>query len=349
MTIADKEEMYQNSIYGLAEREFPLISRINKQILKGNKPENEENKRVFFPIIERMTRKFEEIIQKKGVFELVSNEELEFYSNPKHFPYKSNYTKEDDDFITEIRKFGVEKFEENFQDDEDKNLDSYQKTMAFKQMPIDYLIELMNVERTELKTSNMEKMEEIKKAFLNEDAEKLLMEKEPLDQENLLKDLEFFTNTEIEFLNYLEAKQQQNLALMNMDLYDEIKIDNNGNNKTSDKEIVNNVEENEENCDENNNMNNNNCNKSNNKACESKNTTLPSKLHKIIKDDIVCQVCNDGDYSEDNMIVFCSVRKKNYIYLLFLNKIFTYFVNFLFFFLFVAKICIFFHKKFSPK
>jgi len=47
------------------------------------------------------------------------------------------------------------------------------------------------------------------------------------------------------------------------------------------------------------------------------NPTQSSKVHKIMKDDIVCQVCNDGDYSEDNMIVFCSV----YIFLYNLKKI----------------------------
>ena len=41
------------------------------------------------------------------------------------------------------------------------------------------------------------------------------------------------------------------------------------------------------------------------------NTTQASKTHKVIKDDIVCQVCNDGDYSEDNMIVFCSVENSS--------------------------------------
>lgn len=34
---------------------------------------------------------------------------------------------------------------------------------------------------------------------------------------------------------------------------------------------------------------------------------FPAKTRKILKDDIVCQVCNDGDYSEDNLIVFCAV------------------------------------------
>ena len=38
---------------------------------------------------------------------------------------------------------------------------------------------------------------------------------------------------------------------------------------------------------------------------------------RIFMEDMVCQVCNDGDYSEDNLIVFCAVR---YLYI-YWNKV----------------------------
>lgn len=37
-------------------------------------------------------------------------------------------------------------------------------------------------------------------------------------------------------------------------------------------------------------------------------TKTVQKSRKTILEDMVCQVCNDGDYTEDDLIVFCSVR-----------------------------------------
>lgn len=363
LTNQSKEEIFRHTIAELDEREFSLISRLNKQLTKNTIKLELEDKSLFFSLTEKMSRRFDEIIQNKGVFDLTNNDD--FYSNSKHFPFKATYTKEDDNFIAEMRKYGIEKFDQYFQNEENINtFTHFDKAMAFKQLPIDYMIELLNIDRVELRNTNMQKIGEIKKAFFNEDVDKLLVEREYMDPENILKDLEFLTTTETEFLNYLELKQQHNLALMNMDLYDDEKISNlttdnlknitnelnnskndqtynliidelihqkpslkneNGDNglksvKTMNNEmndINNNDDINKNNHNQSDVGENSNSSQMKNDNINNGNPTQSSKVHKIMKDDIVCQVCNDGDYSEDNMIVFCSV----YIFLYNLKKI----------------------------
>ena len=310
MTPQNRDDAFRNSINGLDESEFALFSRITKQNLKSNKSEFDEKKQNTL-IFKKIEGKLEEIITSKCCFELNYNEE--FYSNQKNFPYKSIYNKDDDMYITEIRKYGIEKFDQYFQEEEYKEIPKHEKIQIFKQLPLDYLIDLLNIDREELKNENKLKIQDIKKVFFNEELDKLLLERAPLEMDNILKDLEYFTNTENDFLNYLEAKQQLNLAIMNMDLYDNDQLPSINSKTTNlkstdDPENVNNEIYNESG------KTNNKCNGSINNATKgngnndkSQNQKLKSKIRRIIKDDIVCQVCNDGDYSEDNMIVFCSV------------------------------------------
>lgn len=324
-----KEEIFRQSVIELEKREFPLFSRINRQLLK-NIPRSDCDDQSFFDLKERMSRRFEEVIQSKGVFDLNNDE---FYSNSKHFPLKAAYTKEDDDFISQMRKYGVEKFDQYIEEEDLKQSSNYQKTMAFKQLPLDYLIELLTIDREELRNGNMQRIGEIKQAFFNEDIDKLLAEREFQDPNNILKDLEFLTTAEMDFLNYLELRQQQNLALMNMDLYDEEKSPS----KTLDislpkqeksnefadpgNDIVIDLEDAKESDDtmkekpgsedikKSPEQSNPETSKQENENPQPSNQNQSSKTTKakIVKDDIVCQVCNDGDYSEENMIVFCSV------------------------------------------
>ena len=333
-----KEETFRRTLSALSEREFPLISRLNKQMLKTTAKPEIEDKSLILEIGEKMSRKFDEVIHNRGVMDLGNNDE--FYSNSKHFPLKSAFNKEDDDFIIQMRKYGIEKYNQYFPEEERGAFSNYNKMAGFKQLPLEYVIELLSIDREELKTTNMQKIGEIQKAFFNEDVDQLLAEREYMDPENILKDLEFMSTTEIEFLNYLEQKQQINLALMNTDVYDDDKNDkgsnysSEGSNPKNDKnenyDLTNGdfIQEkpcmdslnetklnnetnvmtielnnpppvnNEETSPENNNDN----------VKKESHATQVSKTHKVIKDDIVCQVCNDGDYSEDNMIVFCSVE-----------------------------------------
>lgn len=336
-----KEETFRRTLSALSEREFPLISRLNKQMLKTTAKPEIEDKSLILEIGEKMGRKFDEVIHNRGVMDIGNNDE--FYSNSKHFPLKSIFNKEDDDFIIQMRKYGIEKYNQYFPEEEQGAFSNYNKMVAFKQLPLEYVIDLLSIDREELKTTNMQKIGEIQKAFFNEDVDKLLAEREYMDPENILKDLEFMTTTEIEFLNYLEQKQQINLALMNTDVYDDDKNEKGSNfssecsNPKNDKnenydltngdfiqekpcvESLNETKLNNETNDMTIELNNpppvnneetspeTNNNVKENHATGSNNTTQASKTHKVIKDDIVCQVCNDGDYSEDNMIVFCSV------------------------------------------
>lgn len=337
MTNQKKEETFQEVLKQLHEKEFPLLSRINKQTLKLGKTESDESSKICLMLTNKMISKCEEIIHLHGITDLSNTEEL--YSNTKYFPYKTAYTKDDDNFINDIRKYGLEKFEEFFNEDEYQNVTYYQKAIAFKKLPLDYLIELLSIDKMELKNSNLKQLNQIKENFFSEDANRLLKEKENFEGDDLLKDLEFFTSIESEFLNYLETKQQQALALVNMDIYDDPKptniLSNTNNNETifsdlSKKEIALNASNNETNnnnntkslenlnilCENSEVLENGEKNDCSNiilhiKTSQSANTTnvsTHSKNHKVLlKDDIVCQVCNDGDYSEDNMIVFCSV------------------------------------------
>ena len=325
LSAPQKDEAFRHTLGELEKREFQLLSRLNKQLLKAPQRQEPEPDVRLRELKNRMTRRFEEVIQAKGVFEL-SNEE--YYSSSRHFPLKAGYTKEDDEFIVQMRKYGIEKFDQHCADDDDAGTASnFQKAAAFKQLPIEYLIELLTIDREQLHAENMEKIGGIKRAFFHEDGDKLLAEREALDQENLLKDLEFLTSAENDFLNYLEQRQQQNLALMNMDLYEDEKPGNNSMvieispRKPESREpgndtlevVINNDEEDvsislevarpgpsQEGAQE-------PAGAQAKKEHVAGHPQQTSKVPRPLKDDIVCQVCNDGDYSEENMIVFCSV------------------------------------------
>lgn len=326
-----KEEIAKSVVNSINSLEFPVLSRLPRQNWKLQKAENEENKVKYFELLDKMTNKFKEVIHKNDCFELTGHEEMNCSNRSP--PYKSAYTKEDDEFLIEMRKMVIEKYDSFFPDEEDQQISNYDMAMACKQLPLEYFIELLKIDEIELKRSNEEKFQRLIENFCDEDKNALLLEKQQADPNNILKDLEFLSTTEFEFLNYLEAKQQQDLALLNNEMYDENKnvpnenslqlpdikqekiekiekSDENGKNEKVDKTEIMENEPNSETCCENCAENKNNCSKCKNKPGKfsaTNPTKKPNKIPKIIKDDIVCQVCNDGDYSEDNMIVFCSV------------------------------------------
>lgn len=349
--IADnkKDEMAKSIFNSINSLEFPVFSRLPRQNLKLQRVENEENKVKYFELLAKMTKKFEEIIHENGCFELTSHEESNYSGRSP--PYKSSFTKEDDEFLIEMRKMVIEKHDKFFSNEENQPISNYDKAMACKQLPLEYFIELMKIDEIELKRSNEEKFQRLIENFCNEDKTTLLLERQQIDPNNILKDLEFLSTTEFDFLNYLEAKQQLDLALLNNEMYEENKtvtneislqidltkqekiennekiekienkekIENNENNEN--KENIENIENkanvekievepNKEICCENCLEDKNTCSKCKNKTGKFSSTNpskKPNKIPKLMKDDIVCQVCNDGDYSEDNMIVFCSV------------------------------------------
>lgn len=321
-----KEELTHSTLTNLINLDFPIFSRIGKQNFKThNKAENDEKKGIVFPLMQKMTKGFQEIIQNKGCFELSPNDDLYFSNKP--LPYKTSYTKDDDDFLIETNKFAIEKFELLLSDPEEPEVSNYEKVMAFKQIPIEYYIEMLKVEENELKESNEKKLKELMEKFQKEEKNPFLLDRQQFDSDNILKDLEFLTFMESDFLNYLESKQQQDLALYNLEIYEEnknlIPIDgvfqkSEDSQKLSEitanpneEKLSDTTKQHESNSPEDVIKNPNPHGKvQHNKSNFSVSmvpSKKPSKLPKLLKDDIVCQVCNDGDYSEDNMIVFCSV------------------------------------------
>ena len=183
---------------------------------------------------------------------------------------KTTYTSEDDEWIIKTRHFIYNCYTQCQTPNGNMEIetDSIENPNFLSKIELQDLIKLYEKDLSEANNYNNSMLEDFEQKIIQGLSEEAPIHKLKHDFDNCLVDLKLNFPEDEQFLAYLEKKQNEGRDLLKT-------VNTASTGLTGGKSACNN----------------------------------PSSKHKekILIDDMVCYVCNDGDYTDEDLIVFCSV------------------------------------------
>jgi bromodomain and PHD finger-containing protein 1 len=251
-------------------RTVPLVvpQRINKSLLKTEaiNKPTEDNESQKFSVLQKKLR------QHLDSFDRIAIENKTMSERKHTISAKSNYTTDDDAWLLSNKIAVFDYLKSHVAKEQEPNDEDFEDEVLLNSLTKVDLQDMINIYEHELYDvldTNDAKWEILKDKMTTQiDKEKFILENNLVDPNDVLVDLRVKLLEEDQFLSMLEKRQSE--------LKEQVKVAPTG----KGKEVI--------------------------PTPQQQMGGLKMKKPRVILEDMVCQICNDGDYAEDDLIVFCA-------------------------------------------